>query len=170
MGTRNLTIVKSKKKTKVAQYGQWDGYPTGQGDTIASFISKLIKEDGLKDFVKKVDALKTYTRKEVAEIWKKGGAGEDGLISYDKAKIVDQAHPELCRDHGAGILEMIYNGTVTKVDLNEKFKDDKVWCNYWYLIDLDNQTVSMNGGKAYTFKQWCRKGFMKKLEDKEDEE
>jgi len=29
MGTRNLTIVTSNGKTKVAQYGQWDGYPGG---------------------------------------------------------------------------------------------------------------------------------------------
>ena len=39
MGTRNLTLVKDKEgKTKVAQYGQWDGYPEGQGSTILNFI------------------------------------------------------------------------------------------------------------------------------------
>ena len=38
MGTRHLIIVKSEGKTKVAQYGQWDGYPTGQGKDIAIFL------------------------------------------------------------------------------------------------------------------------------------
>ena len=33
MGTRGLTMVVSKGKTRVAQYGQWDHYPSGQGRT-----------------------------------------------------------------------------------------------------------------------------------------
>ena len=38
MGTRNLTMVINKKgDLKVAQYGQWDGYPEGQGVTILNF-------------------------------------------------------------------------------------------------------------------------------------
>ena len=39
MGTRHLTIVKLGNKVKVAQYGQWDGYPSGQGKTIAKFLN-----------------------------------------------------------------------------------------------------------------------------------
>lgn len=51
MGTRNLTMVIDRKgEIKVAQYGQWDGYPSGQGATILEFakdkekMSKLEKE------------------------------------------------------------------------------------------------------------------------------
>jgi hypothetical protein len=38
MGTRNLTRVICDGKTKVAQYGQWDGYPEGQGKTVLNFL------------------------------------------------------------------------------------------------------------------------------------
>ena len=31
MGTRNLTIVYYDGDYRVAQYGQWDGYPEGAG-------------------------------------------------------------------------------------------------------------------------------------------
>ena len=34
MGTRHLVAVIHKDEYKVAQYGQWDGYPSGQGDTV----------------------------------------------------------------------------------------------------------------------------------------
>ena len=39
MGTRNLTMVINQEgETKVAQYGQWDGYPSGVGASVLSFL------------------------------------------------------------------------------------------------------------------------------------
>ena len=39
MGTRNLTMVIDQEgEVKVAQYGQWDGYPSGVGVGIVSFL------------------------------------------------------------------------------------------------------------------------------------
>ena len=38
MGTRNLTMVIHEKKPVIAQYGQWDGYPAGQGTTVLEFL------------------------------------------------------------------------------------------------------------------------------------
>ena len=37
MGTRNLTCVVLDGKYVVSSYGQWDGYPSGQGKTILNF-------------------------------------------------------------------------------------------------------------------------------------
>ena len=55
MGTRNLTLVKDKEgKTKVAQYGQWDGYPEGQGSTILNFIRSKENRDTLAEVLKNV--------------------------------------------------------------------------------------------------------------------
>ena len=42
MGTRHLIEVKSGGELKVAQYGQWDGYPTGQGIGIANFLHGIM--------------------------------------------------------------------------------------------------------------------------------
>ena len=38
MGTRNLISVIENKKPVIAQYGQWDGYPSGQGVDILEFL------------------------------------------------------------------------------------------------------------------------------------
>lgn len=39
MGTRNLTMVIDQNgNKKIAQYGQWDGYPSGQGATVLNFF------------------------------------------------------------------------------------------------------------------------------------
>lgn len=165
MGTRNLTIVKSKGKTKVAQYGQWDGYPTGQGQTIADFL-KVVDLDKFKE---QIDSLGEYTEADVKKAYKDAGHnGKSEWISSDISNKKNLAHPALNRDYGAGILELIHNGTVTKVQLAENFKEDSLYCEYYYTINLDDETVSMNGGKPYTFVQWKRKGLMEKLENQDD--
>lgn len=163
MGTRNLTIVRIKGKTKVAQYGQWDGYPTGQGKTIAEFL-KIVD---LPKFKKQVQALKEYKQKEIDKAYKDAGHDGGRWVTSDIADKVKKSHPELDRDYGAGILELIHNGITTKVVLNEEFKEDTLMCEYYYTIDLDKDTISMNGGKEYSFKKWTEKGFMETLENKE---
>lgn len=160
MGTRHLTIVKSKGKTKIAQYGQWDGYPTGQGQTIADFLKKA----DLPKFKKQVDKLTEYTAKEIAKAYKDAGHDGGEWVNSDVSDKKNKAHPALDRDYGAGILELIHNGTVTKVKLDESFKEDTTFCEYCYEIDLDNDSISMNDGKKYSFKKWTEKGLMKKLE------
>lgn len=38
MGTRHLICVQHNNEYKVAKYGQWDGYPSGQGAGILEFL------------------------------------------------------------------------------------------------------------------------------------
>ena len=46
MGTRNLTMVINQKgEKKVAQYGQWDGYPSGVGVSVLNFLKNILLID-----------------------------------------------------------------------------------------------------------------------------
>lgn len=55
MGTRNLTMVIDKEgDLKVAQYGQWDGYPEGQGATILNFCKDKNNLDKLQAELKNI--------------------------------------------------------------------------------------------------------------------
>ncbi|KAH0393586.1 hypothetical protein KCU89_g12258, partial [Aureobasidium melanogenum] len=38
MGTRNLTLVYYNGQYRIVQYGQWDGFPDGQGLNVLSFL------------------------------------------------------------------------------------------------------------------------------------
>jgi hypothetical protein len=38
MGTRHLVCAIVNNQFRLAQYGQWDGYPEGQGATVCDFI------------------------------------------------------------------------------------------------------------------------------------
>ena len=48
MGTRNLTAVYIDGEYKVAQYGQWDGYPEGQGMTALTFLRDKMDTNSLR--------------------------------------------------------------------------------------------------------------------------
>jgi len=54
MGTRHLIVVKKDNEIKVAQYGQWDGYPSGQGVSILKFLRNKKRIKKLSDKMKVV--------------------------------------------------------------------------------------------------------------------
>ena len=64
MGTRNLTMVISNGETKVAQYGQWDGYPSGNGVIVLEFLTST----NLDDFKKKLSKVKFMNGNKEKEI------------------------------------------------------------------------------------------------------
>ena len=123
MGTRNLTMVISEGKTKVAQYGQWDGYPEGQGKTILRFLERC----DLNVFKEKLDKVFFIDKKKINELW-----NEIVMKEIFKSK-----YPELHRDTGAEILNLIYEGKAFKLIDDSKFIQDSLWCEWVYVIDLD---------------------------------
>jgi hypothetical protein len=116
MGTRNLTLVRSKKKIKIAQYGQWDGYPSGAGVVIARFIQTKMN---LAKFKQKVDQLQFKELSESAE----------------------DIPPEYSRDTGARILELVQESDIKYVENSESFLRDSLFCEFAYLLDLDEEIV-----------------------------
>ena len=45
MGTRNLVAVQIDGQYKIAQYGQWDGYPSGKGLEVLEFLRERMNEE-----------------------------------------------------------------------------------------------------------------------------
>lgn len=165
MGTRNSTLVKLDGELKVAQYGQWDGYPTGQGETIQEFL----RTADLEKFKEKLrNNLKVVDEKEATAFLKTIGC-ENGWLNQDQSDLFNKMYPAVSRDHGAGVLQIIYEGEMTEIRLVPDFKEDGLMCEYWYELDLDKETVTMNG-TTYTFDEWKQEGFMEKLEKQESEE
>jgi hypothetical protein len=71
MGTRNVTMVILDQEIKVAQYGQWDGYPTGQGKTVLNFLIKYIdKLDLVKEKMRKLSFLTNEELQALGPEWK----------------------------------------------------------------------------------------------------
>lgn len=146
MGTRGLTAVQLDGEYKVAQYGQWDHYPDGQGATIAKFLddilsvqtTDLFEGSRLDIFREKIAQVQELTEEECEAVnaeLAKGG------------KSLRNDWPELSRDTGGEILALIYNSDdPVKLVRDISFAADSLFCEYAYVVDLDKGTFEIFKG------------------------
>lgn len=146
MGTRHLTMVQLGGTYRIAQYGQWDGYPEGQGQTVVKFLNTVKTKKALAAFAAKVAALKTLTDAEVATRWKEVGADDSGMVSMTISDKFKEKYPHLQRDCGAEILQLVNEGKATEVSLDIGFVKDSLFCEWAYVIDLDAGTFEVFKG------------------------
>lgn len=133
MGTRHLTIVHLDGKYKVAQYGQWDGYPEGQGATALVFARSLGDPVIMDAFKRKIRAASWITDSEIRKI--------NADIDSGKLKDWQRVYPELSRDTGAEILSLILKGEDgIKLQNEIEFAADSLFCEWAWVIDLDLET------------------------------
>ena len=143
MGTRHLTCVVIDKQFKVAQYGQWDGYPSGAGKIIVDFIKTKMKPE---TFRKKLQALKETTDAEVGRRWMSVGADGSGMVTMDVVEKFKAKFPHLNRDCGAGILKLIQNGKAKEVQMQLDFAQDSLFCEWAYVVDMDKEVLEVYKG------------------------
>jgi len=137
MGTRNLTAVYMDGEYKVAQYCQWDGFPEGQGMTCLHFLrDKMIEKDFKENLVK----LRFADDEKLKALAKEFRASEDGTIRMDDYDRFKRAYPELHRDTGAKILEMIQDGRARILQSDINFAADGLFCEWAWVIDFDKRT------------------------------
>lgn len=126
MGTRHLIAVYQNGVHKIAQYGQWDGYPAGQGRTVLEFLNDASA----------VDMLRNY--------WLKNCRF---LSAAELEKPVDlDMHPQLSRNLSADILNLA--ASVDRLALVDSlgFAADSLFCEWAYVIDFDTNVLEVYKG------------------------
>lgn len=144
MGTRGLTCVFKNGEYKVAQYGQWDHYPSGQGLVVLNFLKSWDR----KHFEKNLDTVSFLTEREIIETWKQIGAdiAKDPWVDLETSNKHKKRYPEMSRDTGAEILDMINEKQNLRIESNLDFAGDSLFCEWLYLIDLDKNTFEIYEG------------------------
>jgi hypothetical protein len=136
MGTRHLICVFCANEYKVAQYGQWDGDPSGQGLGVLNFLKSIYSNDSQTewfDFIRKVKKCNWITNEESNEI--------------NNIKNWRSKYPELSRDTGSDILQVIKNKkTPLKLANQLDFANDSLMCEWCYVIDFDKNTFEVYKG------------------------
>ena len=103
MGTRHLTIVKQKGEIKVAQYGQWDGYPDGAGINAVNFLHEISSPELMERFNRRVKLCHWATQEEIDSI-------NEAMNMTEIEDPMNQLYPEFSRDTSTNLLWMIMNG------------------------------------------------------------
>lgn len=143
MGTRGLTkVIDAEGIIKVAQYGQWDHYPAGQGVTILNLLTRDVYAVGELEqsldkcfFIDEVEREKIYA---------------DYNSKYGEAthlKKFSAMLPSLSRDTGGDILNVVRwsAGPIPLVDESE-FENDDLFCEGVYTINYQTKKFISNFG------------------------
>jgi len=154
MGTRHLVKVIVDGRTRIAQYGQWDGYLDGQGATVRAFLKSV-------DIDKFTEAVRTVTKfieDETLDQWRQeffaddGDRAKDGWLTMEQAERWKEEYPTLSRDMGAEVLAYVMTAweedprCVVPLQDASEFEADTLFCEFAYTLDLDQHTVTVVGG------------------------
>ena len=137
MGTRNLTVVKDLQgTTKIAQYGQWDGYPSYSGIQALEFLRN---KDWQALLQSKLDNVEFVSDEEVDQLYK-----QFETTDWENKEFLN-AYPGLHRDTGIGILGVVANATapIKSVD-NTEFANDSLFCEGIYEVDFSTNKFTSN--------------------------
>ena len=138
MGTRNLTVVKNHHgETKIAQYGQWDGYPSYSGIQALNFL----RDEGNQALLEaKLDLVQFVGDEEVDTLYNASKSSTD----WENKDFLNE-YPGLHRDTGIKILEVVANATapIKSVD-NTEFANDSLFCEGIYEVDFRHNKFTSN--------------------------
>lgn len=153
MGTRNLVAVHLDGQYRIAQYGQWDGYPDGQGATVLEFLARWGGAPESSERRRFEANLRQCS-------WM--GKADYDAIKNDPDLNANWAFrlPHLSRGAGAKVLAMVQEKPL-KLKNSIDFAGDSLMCEWAYVIDLDKNTLEvftgfnteplMNGDRFYDF-------------------
>jgi hypothetical protein len=147
MGTRGLTKVIYKGETIVAQYGQWDHYPEGQGVTL---YHTLKDSANVENFIKKIPQIYYPSDDEIQALAKPFEDGSmEGMMTFDSGKMFAEKFPTLTRDTGAEIFRTIANWDESPIPIfrDVDFEKDELFCEGVYIVDLDKELFTTKFGR-----------------------
>lgn len=148
MGTRGLTKVIYNDNTVVAQYGQWDHYPSGVGLGIFNFLREHDSIQRLTNSIKKHVYEPSQSEYEAIVL---EYSNEEGRMTGEQSEAFSSKYPSLSRDTGGEVLSVIANATEpVPISLSLDFEEDELFCEGVYTVNLDNETFTTKyGGKEF---------------------
>jgi len=137
MGTRHLIkVINNEGELKVAQYGQFDGYPSGMGIRTLFYATYHLNEieRGLK-------RVRWGTETEVDAIYDQ--YPQANYLGTEDCENLELLYPNLVRETSADILMVVaYSiGEVMLID-NSDFEEEGLFCEGVYTLNYQTKTFT----------------------------
>lgn len=148
MGTRNLTVVVKDGTHKIAQYGQWDGYPSGVGADILTFLADPTNVEALRSIADRVHFAAEGEEEALLTELAPDLAGKEWFTSEESDRF-NSILPSLTRNHGGKILQhLVTSDDPHSLILTDSFSfgEDSLFCEWAYVVDLDANTLECYQG------------------------
>jgi len=149
MGTRHIIAVQSKGDYKIAQYGQWDGYPSGQGVSVLAFLKDEKKVQKLKKNLAKTRFLDEKKKdKAFLAAYNKNAPEWSNQPDNRTPEQIHWFNTYMTRNLGAKILTSVANSKDKEILLRNElpFVADSLFCEWAYVIDFDAGTFEVYHG------------------------
>jgi hypothetical protein len=149
MGTRGITqVIDVDGVVRVAQYGQWDHYPSGQGLNILEFISGYRNLDRLRMSLNKA----YFATDEELQAAVDSVVNNDGWMSMDEADKFSVMFPSLTRDTCSDILKvLVYSSGRVPLRNDIEFIQDDLFCEGVFTINYQTNEFISNCGVEVRF-------------------
>lgn len=147
MGTRNLVkVIDQDGVLRVAQYGQFDGYPSGQGITALYHLRYSFGEN----IAKGLGRVRWAEQAELDAIVE--SLPELNLIGSDDSKQFDMLHKNLARETGADILAVVAWSVGEVILVNSVGFEFESSCEAVYTVDFQRKMfISRYDGREVEF-------------------
>ena len=137
----------------IVQYGQWDGYPSGQGARVLRFLKS---RGSIERLTVGLQHIYYPSKAEVDEIWErieKSQIETDARMrqqgKWEMRSMATEICPSLSRDTAAGILDLVAKASEEKkvpIQRDFDFITDTLFCEYIWVLDLDDRVFEGYGG------------------------
>lgn len=153
MGTRNLTIVVHNQEVKLAQYGQYDGFPDSLGVKLLKFFSNPANTENLKKILPKVRLWNEKDQKQQDEFLESIGC-TNGILNDKQKEEFKKRYPFRYRERYGRLregqilevlLEFHHLDELATTDAYD-FASDSLFCEWAYVIDYDKNAFEVYKG------------------------
>lgn len=153
MGTRNLTVVVQNQEVKVAQYGQYDGFPDSLGVKLLKLFSNPKNTEKLKGILPKVRLWDEKDQKQQDEFLESIGC-TNGILNARQKEKFKEKYPFRYRERYGRLregqilevlLEFHHLDEITTSN-DYEFASDSLFCEWAYVIDYDKNSFEVYKG------------------------